>query len=140
MQQPRRCRPGKGFYQELFDSGTDSDFSDWSGENDEDGIIGYVSRVITCRHYCSYCIWFIVDLNYKECFGQLICEISLLCRTQTEDVTNKQSELYLFLLFHHRIRSGVGNFFKKWKSYTCENFIPRSILLPVQCNLHIIYI
>ena len=33
-------------------------------------------------------------LNYKECFDYLTCEISLLYRTQTEDDTNKQSELW----------------------------------------------
>ena len=56
MQQPRRCRPNEGFYEELFDSLTDSDWEDSTAENDEDTITRYVSRVITFSQYYSYCI------------------------------------------------------------------------------------
>ena len=39
MAQSCRGKPDKGFYEELFDYGTDSDWSDCPAANDEDAIV-----------------------------------------------------------------------------------------------------
>ena len=51
MQRSLRGRPDEGFYEELFGSESDSDWSDSSDANDEDAIVRYTLQLITCSQY-----------------------------------------------------------------------------------------
>ena len=49
MQRSLRSETAKGFYEELFDQGSDSDWSNDTDAQDEDEIDRHTRKVITCK-------------------------------------------------------------------------------------------
>ena len=88
-----RRKPEKGFYEELFDSGTDSDWSDGNAGSDEEPIVRWMSRFMTLQSVYGF-VFTLLCMHILMNILDISCLIVLLCSTVAEAVVDREPEMW----------------------------------------------